>query len=129
MSLKNKTPEELIELHSQAVISYHAESHEGELWRQREAIEQEMIARMGQVIQTELLTIEKAAALAGGDLKPYVLKNLCQHAPGNGFYPAKRMPGEGGRGRRIFIHRELFKQWLRELGEGEKQMKQEKKAS
>ncbi len=58
-----------------------------------------------------LMEVEEAAEFAGGDLKAYKLKELCRD---KNFYPAIRMPGKNGRGRRIFIHKERLIQWIEE---------------
>lgn len=52
---------------------------------------------------TILLTVEEAAKLAGGDLKPYRIRELTQQKD---FYPAIRIK------RRVYIHREKFIEWL-----------------
>ena len=53
--------------------------------------------------ETILMTVEEAAKIAGGDLKPYRIRELTQRKD---FYPAIRI------GRRIYIHREKFIEWL-----------------
>lgn len=52
-----------------------------------------------------LMTLDEAAEFAGGKLKAYRIGALTRQ---KGFYPAVRI------GKRVYIHREKFKQWLDE---------------
>lgn len=52
-----------------------------------------------------LMTLDEAAKFAGGELKAYRIGALTRQ---KGFYPAVRI------GKRVYIHREKFKQWLDE---------------
>ena len=70
--------------------------------------------------ETLLMTVEEAVIFVGGGLKAYKLKELCR---GKNFYPAVRMPGKDGRGRRIYIHKERLVQWLDEQTKDQKTKK------